>query len=178
MIDSDDIVMTIPLTGGGVLHGNGRELELTNGTAAVTCSADVGRFELREQTDFTSLRLTRSRIWPLVADLDAALKKLQQEKFRPEASQEDLSKMQDKLADLQSKIAEMQDKFGDVQEKIGEKQAAFGDQQAKLGEQQAKLGEKQAALGEQQARLSQEATQKMKALIDSAMQQGKARPIQ
>jgi beta-lactamase regulating signal transducer with metallopeptidase domain len=113
-----------------------------------------------------------------MADLNAALKKLQEEKLRPEASQEDLSEMQDKLADLQSKIAEMQGKFGDVQAKIGEKQAAFGDQQAKLGEQQAKLGEKQAELGEKQARLSQEATQKMKALIDGAMQQGKARPIQ
>jgi len=110
-----------------------------------------------------------------MADLQASLKKLQDQKVQQDVKQDDLSDMQGKLADLQGKLAEMQAKFGDAQAKIGEKQAEFGDQQAKLGEQQAKLGEQQAALGAQQAQLSQVASQKMKALIDSAMQQGKAR---
>jgi beta-lactamase regulating signal transducer with metallopeptidase domain len=113
-----------------------------------------------------------------MANLQVALKNMQAQKLQGEIKEEDLSVMQDKLADLQDKIAEMQGKFGDVQAKIGEKQAEFGDQQAKLGEKQEKLGEQQAALGEQQEALSKEATQKMKALIDSAMQQGKARIFQ
>lgn len=110
-----------------------------------------------------------------MADLQASLKKQQDQKLQQNVKQEDLSDMQGRLADVQGKLAEMQAKFGDTQAKIGEKQAEFGDQQAKLGEQQAKLGEQQAALGAQQAQLSQVATQKMKALIDSAMQSGKAR---
>jgi beta-lactamase regulating signal transducer with metallopeptidase domain len=110
-----------------------------------------------------------------MADLQASLKKLQDQKLQQDVKQDDLSDMQGRLADLQGKLGEMQAKFGDAQAKIGEKQAEFGDQQAKLGEKQAKLGEQQAALGAQQEQLSQVATQKMKALIDSAMQHGKAR---
>lgn len=110
-----------------------------------------------------------------MADLQASLKKLQDQKVQQDVKQDDLSDMQGKLADLQGKLAEMQAKFGDAQARIGEKQAEFGEQQAKLGEQQAKLGEQQAALGAQQAQLSQVAMQKMKSLIDSAMQHGKAR---
>jgi hypothetical protein len=113
-----------------------------------------------------------------MADLQAALRELQQRKLQAEVRQEDLSDMQSGLADLQGKLADMQGKFGDAQAKIGEKQAGYGDQQAKLGEQQAKLGEQQAALGEQQAALSKVAEQKMKSLIGSAMQQGKARPVE
>jgi beta-lactamase regulating signal transducer with metallopeptidase domain len=113
-----------------------------------------------------------------MADLQAALKNLQAQKLQGDVKQEDLSDMQEKLADVQSKLGEIQGKFGDVQAKIGDKQAALGDQQAKLGEQQAKLGEQQAKLGEQQEALSKVAEQKMKSLIDAAMQNGKARPVE
>ncbi len=113
-----------------------------------------------------------------MAELQVALKNLQQQKLQSEVKQEDLSDMQEKLADLQSKLGDIQGKFGDTQARIGEKQAEFGEQQAKLGEQQAKLGEQQAALGEKQAELSRVASEKMKSLIDSARQQGKARPVE
>lgn len=113
-----------------------------------------------------------------MADLQTALKNLQAQKFQSDVKEEDLSGMQEKLAEVQEKLAAIQDKFGDVQSKIGEKQAEFGEQQAKLGEQQARLGEQQAKLGEQQEAVSKVATQKMKSLIDSAMQHGKARPIE
>jgi beta-lactamase regulating signal transducer with metallopeptidase domain len=113
-----------------------------------------------------------------MADLQASMKKLQEQKFTADAKAEDLSDMQARLADMQGKLADMQGRFGDAQAKIGEKQAALGDQQAKLGDQQAKLGEQQAALGEQQEQLSRAAGEKMKALIDNAMQNGKARPVE
>jgi len=105
-----------------------------------------------------------------IASIQAALQKLQQNK-QLEMTQEDLARIQEKLADLESRL-------GDLQGTIGDKQAKFGEQQEKLGEQQAKLGEQQAALGEKQAELSKVASQKMKSLIDNAMQQGKARPIE
>lgn len=104
-----------------------------------------------------------------IAGVQEALQKLQQGR-QVEMSQEQLAGIQAKLADLEGRL-------GDMQGQIGAKQAEFGDQQAKLGEQQAKLGEQQAAIGEQQAAASKVASQKMKSLIDSAMQQGKARPV-
>lgn len=104
-----------------------------------------------------------------IANLQEELKKLQDNK-QLEMKQEDLSAIQARVGALQAKI-------GSVQARIGEKQAGIGSQQAALGEKQAKLGEQQAELGKQQARLSEEASQKMKALIDRAMQDGKARPI-
>ncbi|HYK35694.1 M56 family metallopeptidase [Alloacidobacterium sp.] len=105
-----------------------------------------------------------------IAGVQDALQKLQQGK-QVEMSQEQLAGIQARLADLEGRL-------GDMQGKIGEKQAEFGEQQAKLGEQQAKLGEQQAALGEQQAAASRIASQKMKSLIDGAMQQGKARQVE
>jgi len=104
-----------------------------------------------------------------IANLQGELKKLQDHK-QLEMRQEDLSAIQARVGELQAKI-------GTVQAGIGEKQAGIGSQQAALGAQQAKLGEQQAELGKQQAKLSEEASQKMKALIDSAMQNDKARPI-
>ena len=104
-----------------------------------------------------------------IASVQAALQKLQGKQV--EMKQEDVANIEDKLADLQSRL-------GDLQGRIGDKQALLGDEQAKLGEQQAKLGEQQAALGEQQEALSEAATEKMKSLIDRAMQQGKARLMQ
>jgi beta-lactamase regulating signal transducer with metallopeptidase domain len=104
-----------------------------------------------------------------IANLQEEMKKLQEHQ-QVEIKQQDLSAIQARIGDLQAKI-------GAAQAKIGEKQAGIGSQQAELGAKQAKLGEQQAALGKQQARLSAEASQKMKTLIDNAMQNGKARPI-
>ena len=129
--------------------------------------------ELQEKATAPSPDLSKE-----MADLQAALKKLQDQKLLKDVKQDDLSGMQESLANVQGKLAEIQGKFGDVQARIGEKQAEFGNQQAKLGEQQARLGQQQAALGAQQEQLSQVATQKMKALIDSAVKNGKARPVE
>jgi beta-lactamase regulating signal transducer with metallopeptidase domain len=105
-----------------------------------------------------------------IASIQAALQKLQQNK-QLEMTQEDLAGIQEKLAALEGRL-------GDLQGTIGDKQAKLGEQQAQLGEKQAKLGEQQAALGEQQEELSKIASQKMKSLIDNAMQHGKARIIE
>lgn len=104
-----------------------------------------------------------------VAHLQEELKKLEENK-QMQMTQSDLS-------NIQSRVGELQGKIGDVQAKIGEKQAELGDQQARLGEQQAKLGSQQAELGAKQAKLSEEASRSMKSLIDSAMQNGKAHPV-
>lgn len=113
-----------------------------------------------------------------LAAAQKALAALQGQKLQADLKQVDLSDLQEKLAEVQSHLAEMQGKFGDAQARIGEKQAELGEQQAKLGEKQAEFGRQQAALGEKQAAIAEEASRKMKSLIDSAMQNGKAHPVE
>jgi beta-lactamase regulating signal transducer with metallopeptidase domain len=101
--------------------------------------------------------------------LEAELKAIQEQTGK-EFSQEDMAR-------LQAKIGEMQGKFSSVQANIAVKQSGFGEKQAALGAQQAELGKKQAELGKQQEKLSKEAQSKMKALIDEAVKNGKAKPV-
>lgn len=113
-----------------------------------------------------------------LAEVQLELKNMQAEKIDAQVKQVDLSNLQGKLSEMQAKLSAMQGKFGDAQAHLGAEQAKFGEQQAQLGEKQAELGQKQAVLGKRQAELSKEATQKMKSLMDSAMQSGKARPVE
>lgn len=82
----------------------------------------------------------------------------------------------EQIGDLQSEIGELQSKMGDLQGHAGEAQGKLGEEQGALGEKQGKLGEEQGRLGEQQARLAQEATVKMKGLLDEAIKNGTAQP--
>ena len=109
----------------------------------------------------------------LTKQLDKLRKQLErmQKDFEKQVRQEDLT-------DLQGKIGDLQGQLGDLQAQAGEKQAKLGEEQAKLGEQQAKLGEEQAKLGEQQERLAEEASKKMRMLLDEAMRNGLARPVE
>jgi hypothetical protein len=101
--------------------------------------------------------------------LEAELKAIQEQTGK-EFSQEDMAR-------LQAKIGEMQGKFSSVQANIAVKQSGLGEKQAELGKQQAELGRQQAELGKQQEKLSREAQSKMKALIDNAVKNGKAKPV-
>ena len=96
------------------------------------------------------------------------LKKLQTEKEVGRVS----------LAELQAKIAEIQARLGALQGEAGEQQGNFGEEQGKLGEQQGKLGEEQGRLGEQQGKLGEEAHRQIIPMIQQAIQDGKARPVE
>jgi TonB family protein len=81
-------------------------------------------------------------------------------------------------ADFQSKLGNLQGKLGAIQGEIGAKQGAFGGEMGKLGGQMGKLGGKQGELGAEQGRLAEEADRKIKAIIDKALKEGKARPVE
>ncbi len=84
---------------------------------------------------------------------------------------------QDDVNAIQEKLAAMQEQLGAAQGKLGEVQGELGEKQGKLGDEQAKLGELQGKLGEQQGKLAEEATKKLKNLIDQAVRDGKAKPV-
>jgi beta-lactamase regulating signal transducer with metallopeptidase domain len=84
---------------------------------------------------------------------------------------------QDDLNVIQEKLSAMQEQLGTAEGKLGEVQGELGEKQGKLGDEQGKLGELQGKLGEQQAKLAEEATKKLKNLIDQAVRDGKAKPV-
>jgi DNA repair exonuclease SbcCD ATPase subunit len=84
---------------------------------------------------------------------------------------------EDDLGELQGKVGDLQGRIGDLQAKAGEEQGRLGEQQGKLGEEQGKLGEQQGKLGEEQGRLAEIAYGKMKTLLDHAISEGLARPV-
>ncbi len=85
---------------------------------------------------------------------------------------------QEEFGDLQEKLGELQGRLGEIQGQIGEKQGAFGAQMGELGGKMGALGSQMGELGAQQGRIAQEADQKVKAIIDESLKNGKARPVQ
>ena len=106
-----------------------------------------------------------------LAGLKAALDRLENLQKSQTLKQED-------LAEIQGKIGDIEGRLGEIQGRIGEKQGTLGEQQGRLGEKQGKLGEEQGKLGEQQGKLSEEFSAKMKVMIDKAVREGKAKPVE
>jgi beta-lactamase regulating signal transducer with metallopeptidase domain len=81
-------------------------------------------------------------------------------------------------AEMESKLGNLQGKLGAIQGEIGAEQGAFGGEMGKLGGQMGELGGQQGRLGAEQGRLAEEADRKIRAIIDKALKEGKARPIE
>jgi beta-lactamase regulating signal transducer with metallopeptidase domain len=81
-------------------------------------------------------------------------------------------------ADLESKLGNLQGKLGEIQGEIGAKQGSFGGKMGKLGGQMGELGGQQGRLGAEQGRLAEESDRKIKAIIDKALKEGNARPVE
>jgi hypothetical protein len=84
--------------------------------------------------------------------------------------------MQD-LANIQNRLGELQARLGELEGRAGEMQSQYGSKQAELGKLEGDLGQREGVLGEEEGRLSREADQKMKAIIDEALRNGKAKPV-
>ena len=104
------------------------------------------------------------------AALDKALQQMKDLQSGKEVDRESLAK-------LQEQIGEIQGRLGELQGEAGEQQGKFGDEQGKLGEEQGKLGEEQGRLGEKQGKLGEAAHRQIVPMIQQAIQEGKARPV-
>ncbi len=105
-----------------------------------------------------------------LASLTEATDKLKQLQSQPTLDRE-------ALADLQEEIGEIQGRLGELQGAAGEQQGAIGEQQGKLGEEQGKLGEEQGRLGEEQGKIAEDAQRQLKPLIEQAIRDGQAKPV-
>jgi len=105
-----------------------------------------------------------------MAEIKAALAKLQAAQGK--------TLTQDELGSIQEKLADLEGKLGDLQGEAGAKQGELGAQQGKLGEEQGKLGEQQGRLGAEQGRIAEEASRQVRSIIDQALRNGTAKPVQ
>jgi uncharacterized protein YdcH (DUF465 family) len=126
-----------------------------------------------------------------MAKLNAQLAELQSDKFKKlsdqiarevadnqKLSQKEIQELtQEKLGELQEKIGDIQGRIGEIQGKIGEKQGELGEKQGEIGERMGKLGEEMGRIGEEEGRIAEEASRKMKLMLDQAVRDGKAKPV-
>lgn len=106
-----------------------------------------------------------------IAELQQAMKQLQD-------LQKNKTVTQSELADVQGRIGGIEGRLGSMQGQIGAQEGELGRQQGELGRQQGELGRKQGELGRQQGRLAREASREIRAMINQAFKDGKAKPVQ
>lgn len=85
---------------------------------------------------------------------------------------------QEKLGELQEKIGDIQGQIGEIQGKIGERQGEIGEKQGELGEQMGKIGEEMGKIGEKQGKMAEEASKKLRSVLDQALKDGTAKPVE
>jgi beta-lactamase regulating signal transducer with metallopeptidase domain len=106
-----------------------------------------------------------------VAELTKVLEQMKRAQSTPQIDQATLAELEGKLGEVQANLGMLQAEFAMQQDTPREQQAAFGEQQGELGEQQA-------ALGEQQRKLIEMAKAQLRPLVEEAIRDGKAKPLQ
>ena len=72
MIESNDLILTVALSGGGALHVRDSEIPIGGSMAALTRTTDVSRCAIHSTSEFVNFRFPFDKIAPMIADLDAA----------------------------------------------------------------------------------------------------------
>jgi chromosome segregation ATPase len=106
-----------------------------------------------------------------IAELTEVLEQLKRAQTSPQIDRE-------ALAELEGKLGAIQGNLGSLQAEFGMRQGGFGARQGALGEQQGRLGEQQGRLGDERRRLIDGVKAQLKPLVEEAIRDGKAKPIQ
>ncbi len=72
LVEGDDILLTVALSGDSVIHVRGKEIPIGSNTAALTRTADVCRCEIQSASEVVNFRLPLGKIARSITDLDAA----------------------------------------------------------------------------------------------------------
>jgi hypothetical protein len=153
-----------------------QELVQTAATFAFTQKrlADAARTLSDQQVNLANLQtqivIPKIDIPAIQADVEESLKNLDLN-GKPFFSEHQLDELKTKLAEANKQIAEMQSKLAAQHVTLGTQASILGKKQAELAQTQAKLAAEQAAKAEM-------ASRRMKALLDQALRDGKAKPAQ
>ena len=113
-----------------------------------------------------------------IAKLNAQLAELQTDKFKKMTEQMNKESSQEKIGELQEKMGEIQSQLGEIQGRIGERQGEIGEKQGAIGEKMGELGEQMGQIGEKQGKIAEEAARKLRSILDQAVKDGKAKPVE
>jgi beta-lactamase regulating signal transducer with metallopeptidase domain len=81
-------------------------------------------------------------------------------------------------AEMESKLGNLQGKLGSIEGGIAGSQGALGGEMGKLGSLQGELGGKQGMLGAEQGKTWQQFDRTVRAIIDNALKEGNAQPVE
>lgn len=73
LIDSDDLILTVALSGGGTVFAHGKETQIGGGSATLACSADPHSFRIHSKSETITFRLGTNLITPMIDDFDSVL---------------------------------------------------------------------------------------------------------
>lgn len=113
-----------------------------------------------------------------MAELNAQIAKIQSAEFKKSIDEINKQVNQEVLSKLQEQMGSIQEQIGELQGQIGERMGEYGEQQGRLGEQMGRLGEEMGRIGEEQGRRAEEASRKMQSVLNQALRDGKAKPVQ
>jgi beta-lactamase regulating signal transducer with metallopeptidase domain len=113
-----------------------------------------------------------------MADLNAQIAKIQSAEFKRQMDEINKQVNQEVLSKLQEQMGAIQEQIGQLQGQIGEQMGRYGEKQGELGEKMGELGEQMGRIGEEQGRRAEEASRKMQSVLDQALRNGKARPVE
>jgi len=66
LIDSDDVLLNVSLSGGRVIQQRGRETDVISGEGALTTSIDPGVVTIHSPSRFFSFRVARTALQPMI----------------------------------------------------------------------------------------------------------------
>lgn len=72
LIESNDLILTVALSGGCILRVRGEEIPIGASTAALTRTTDVSCCAIQSRSSLINFRFPFDQMAPLIADLDAA----------------------------------------------------------------------------------------------------------
>ena len=139
--------------------------------------AELGRQQAELGKQQGLLGVQQAMVQVPLPDISKQMAELQKSVQRLAAEQAE-QVTQERLAELQAQLGALQGRLAAAQTLAGSKQSVLGSQQGELGAKQAELGRQQAELGREQERIAREATQQVRALIDQAFRDGKAKPVE
>ena len=128
--------------------------------------------------DSAKLKMDSPEMKKQMAELNAKLAELQSERFKQLTVNLNKQIDQEVLARLQEKMGEIQEQIGQVQSQIGEEMGRMGEKQGEIGEEMGRVGEEMGRIGEQEGKRAEEASRQMKSVLDRALRDGKAKPVE
>jgi len=126
----------------------------------------------KQLNDAATRQLTKQ-----LSEAEAEAQTRSAEKLQEQAEKR-VEELQDRIGDINEHFGDIQGRLGEIQGEIGEHMGEIGEKQGEIGERMGLVGEEMGKIGEQQGKFAEQNSRKVQSLIDQAVKDGKAKPVQ